>query len=116
LDFPLPPGSEDSGHRFLTPRQPLRGFPLWPCWHAQRLLKIGDQLPGGKRHTPDADLPQGSDATDWATKLGIAKLITELNDEIDTPVKVLLSTLNTTIAAKSKAVTGHKAVPTTPGH
>lgn len=95
-----------------------------------KLLTLGDKLPGmGGKKKPGADLPDGhgtpggqhlpdvndSDAMDWSTKLGMARMITELHDQVDTPVGVLIPLLNSTIATKSQVVNGYRAEMTGPG-
>lgn len=74
-------------------------------------LPDGHGTPGGQ-HLPDVN---DSDAMDWSTKLGMARMITELHDQVDTPVGVLIPLLNSTIAAKSQAVNGYRAEMTGPG-
>ena len=100
-----------------------------------KVLKVADKLTIGpkKKHRPDLDLPDGhhapgsghhphgdktpdfdpddNEARDWFTTLALAKAITEGHDAVDTPVKLLIGQLNSTLAAKSSAVRGYEAVP-----
>ena len=97
-----------------------------------KILKVADKLTpgGGKSKKPHVDMPDGphvphgkpdfdpndNNARDWFTTLGVAKLITEGHDAIDTPVSVLLAQLNGTLAKKSTAVKGYEAIQKAPGH
>jgi Domain of unknown function (DUF4157) len=81
---------------------------------------------GSGSHGPDAGAPgrgdrdrdMSEDERDFARTLAIARMITEAHDERDTPVDELLRQLDTTLAARSRAVRGYKAYPhpTRPDH
>lgn len=65
---------------------------------------------------PEFD-PKDGGSMDWALTFGKAKLITDFNDEVDTPVDALIKILNGTLATKSEAVTGYRMEPLAePGH
>jgi hypothetical protein len=88
--------------------------------------KPGTELPNGPKKPnidgPDAnDMPEfdpkDSGSMDWALTFAKAKMITELNDEVDTPVGALVKILNATLATKSEAVTGYRSEALAePGH
>ncbi|MEY3443186.1 MAG: hypothetical protein RLZZ519_1467 [Bacteroidota bacterium] len=66
--------------------------------------------------TPEFD-PKDKGSMDWALTFAKAKMITELNDEVDTPVDALVKILNVTLASKSEAVTGYRREALAePGH
>jgi hypothetical protein len=65
---------------------------------------------------PEFD-PKDKGSMDWALTFAKAKMITELNDEVDTPVDALVKILNVTLASKSEAVTGYRREALAePGH
>lgn len=105
---------------------------------AVKILKAADKLDIKKAKKPDIDLPNGPKkphangpgandmpefdpndkaSMDWALTFAKAKMITELNDEVDTPVDVLVNILKGTLATKSEAVTGYRSEALAePGH
>jgi hypothetical protein len=66
----------------------------------------------------DRDRDMNEDERDFAQTLAMARMITEAHDLRDTPVDELLLQLNTTLAARSRAVRGYKKYshPTKPDH
>jgi hypothetical protein len=72
---------------------------------------------GGDR-PGDRDRDMNEDERDFAQTLAMARMVTEAHDLRDTPVDELLLQLDTTLAARSRAVRGYKAYPhpTRPDH
>jgi hypothetical protein len=80
-----------------------------------KLLDLAEKLPGRRRKDRDRDTDDRDMSIDdraWEQARAMAAIVTEGHDEKDTPVEVLIPTLNTTIAARFKGVRGYKAIPT----
>ncbi|MBK9453870.1 MAG: hypothetical protein IPN95_31650 [Bacteroidetes bacterium] len=98
---------------------------------AAKILKAADKLNLNKKKKSSsnfgaddgdaADLPKGNDfdnvnpddkkQMEFLKALGWAKILTDANDLMDTPVPILLKQLETTVGAKFPAVSGYRANP-----
>ena len=83
-----------------------------------RRRKRGGHGSDGDAGAPERDRDMNEADRDFHQTLALARVITEGHDVRDTPVDELLLQLNTTLAAKSRAVKGYRASPhkTKPGH
>jgi hypothetical protein len=80
-----------------------------------KVLDLADKLPGWRRKDQDRDgddKDMSSDDRAWEQARAMASIVTEGHDEKDTPVEALIPTLDATIAARFKGVSGYRAIPT----